>query len=86
MIPYGLYLLTTEHDGNTVAVTVNWVTQTSFDSPLVAIGVKADSGGYEVIKATDYFALNMLGTGQQCAAFSFFKPAERDSATKPSWK
>ena len=81
MIPYGLYVLTAEHDGNTAAATVNWVTQKSFDPPLVAIGVKADSGAYEVLKAAGHFALNMLGKGQQGAAFSFFKSAERDGAT-----
>ena len=81
IIPYGLYVLTAEHDGNTAAATVNWVTQTSFDPPLVAIGVKADPGAYEVLKAAGHFALNMLGKGQQGAAFSFFKPAERDGDT-----
>ena len=40
MIPYGIYVLTAV-DGDTVAAaTVNWVTQTSFDPPLVVVGVK----------------------------------------------
>ena len=82
MIPYGIYVLTAEDgDGNTAAATVNWVTQMSFKPPLVAVGVKADSGAYEVLKAAGHFALNMLGKGQQGAAFSFFKPAERDGDT-----
>ena len=51
MIPYGIYVLTAEDSvGNIAAATVNWVTQTSFDPPLVAIGVKADSGAYALIK------------------------------------
>ena len=82
MIPYGIYVLTAEDgDGNTAAATVNWVTQMSFKPPLVAVGVKADSGAYEVLKAAGHFALNMLGKGQQGAAFTFFKPAERDGDT-----
>ena len=46
MIPYGMFILTTKSkDGQNVgAATVNWVTQTSFSPPLVAVGVKADSG------------------------------------------
>ena len=82
MIPYGIYVMTVEDgDGNVAAATVNWVTQTSFDPPLVVVGVKVDSGAYELVKKTKAFALNMLGKGQQGAAFGFFKPAEKDGKT-----
>ncbi len=81
MIPYGIYVLTADHGGTVAAATVNWVTQTSFDPPLVAIGVKADSGAYAALKGSGHFALNMLGKGQQGAAFTFFKPAEVDGQT-----
>jgi flavin reductase (DIM6/NTAB) family NADH-FMN oxidoreductase RutF len=77
MIPYGIYVLTAKSpDGRIAAATVNWVTQTSFAPPLVAVGVKADSGAYAALKASGSFALNMLGKGQQGAAFAFFKPVE----------
>jgi flavin reductase (DIM6/NTAB) family NADH-FMN oxidoreductase RutF len=82
MIPYGIYVMTAEDaDGNVGAATVNWVTQTSFEPPLVVIGVKPDSGIYATIKTTNCFALNMLGKGQQGQAFTFFKPAEKDGTT-----
>ena len=58
MIPYGLYVLTAAHpDGRVAAATVNWVTQASFEPPLLAIGVKADSGAHALIKDTKAFAL-----------------------------
>ena len=76
-IPYGIYVLTAKAaDGTLAAATVNWVTQTAFSPPLVAVGVKTDSGSYAAIKETGQFALNMLGKGQQGAAFAFFKPAK----------
>lgn len=79
MIPYGLYVLTAEgKDGQVAAATVNWVTQASFEPPLVMVGVKADSGAHAVIKESRAFALNVLGKGQQAMAFAFFKPAARD--------
>ncbi len=39
MIPYGMYVLTTKSgQGEDVdAATVNWVTQTSFSPPLIAV-------------------------------------------------
>lgn len=82
MIPYGLYVLTGESsDGQIAAATVNWVTQASFEPPLLAVGVKADSQAHTVIKSAGAFALNVLGKGQQSAAFAFFKPAERQGET-----
>jgi flavin reductase (DIM6/NTAB) family NADH-FMN oxidoreductase RutF len=79
MIPYGLYVLTGESkDGRIAAATVNWVTQASFEPPLVVVGVKADSASHEIIKDAGSFALNVLGKGQQDLAFGFFKPLERE--------
>ena len=82
MIPYGMYVLTAAHaDGRVAAAAVNWVTQASFDPPLVVVGVKADSGAHALIKDTQKFALNVLGKGQQGMAFTFFKPAEKKGDT-----
>ena len=82
MIPYGLYVLTTGSEGGPVAAaTVNWVTQASFEPPLVAVGVKADSSGHQIIQDTQSFVLNVLGKGQQDIAFKFFKPAAIEGGT-----
>jgi flavin reductase (DIM6/NTAB) family NADH-FMN oxidoreductase RutF len=78
MIPYGLFVLTAarKDGGEVAAATVNWVTQTAFEPPLVVVGVKTDSHAHALIKETKAFALNILGKGQQALAFTFFKPAE----------
>src|SRR5713226_10164867 len=82
MLPYGLYVLTAANKGGQVAAaTVNWVTQASFEPPLVVVGVKADSHAHAIIKETGAFALNVLGKGQQALAYTFFKPAERAGDT-----
>ena len=82
MIPYGLYVLTAEgKDGSVTAATVNWVTQASFEPPLVAVGVKTDSHAHPAIKESGAFALNILGKDQGPMAFTFFKPAQRDGNT-----
>jgi flavin reductase (DIM6/NTAB) family NADH-FMN oxidoreductase RutF len=82
MIPYGLYVLTGEaRDGRVAASTVNWVTQASFDPPLVVVGVKADSGAHSIIREAGAFALNVLGKGQAATAYAFFKPVGREGDT-----
>jgi flavin reductase (DIM6/NTAB) family NADH-FMN oxidoreductase RutF len=82
MIPYGLYVLTGEaRDGRIAAATVNWVTQTAFEPPLVAVGVKADSRAHGIIKDAGCFALNILAKSQTSTAFAFFKTLEREGNT-----
>jgi flavin reductase (DIM6/NTAB) family NADH-FMN oxidoreductase RutF len=77
MIPYGIYVMTAgTRDGDIAAATVNWVTQTSFAPPLLALGVKTDSGIYALARQKGAFVLNVLGQGQAGPAFTFFKPAE----------
>ena len=77
MIPYGLYVMTAVGKGAApAAATINWVTQTSFAPPLLALGVRPDSGVYGAATETGHFVLNILGKGQQPAAFTFFKPAQ----------
>ena len=58
--------------------TVNWITQALFKPPLLAVGVKADSQIYDIVKTVGNFTLNVLGKKQQGTAYAFFKPAERD--------
>lgn len=78
MIPYGLYVLTARHEENYAAATINWVTQTAFEPPLIVIGVKGDSSAHNLIKDTEVFALNILGKDNASLAGAFFKPTERE--------
>ncbi len=82
MIPYGLYVMTAAvGDDKIAAATVNWVTQASFQPPVVAVGVKKESGIHALAQESGFFALNILGKGQQGAAFAFFKAVQRDDNT-----
>jgi flavin reductase (DIM6/NTAB) family NADH-FMN oxidoreductase RutF len=76
MIPYGFYVLGHKNGEELGAATVNWVTQCSFEPPLVAVGIKKDSGAYASVKATGTFALSFLESGQKDLAFAFFKGTE----------
>ncbi len=74
LIPYGLYVLTVTGD-KPASGTINWVTQASFDPPLLAMGVKADTLSFQNLKAGGTAALSFLGTGQGDLAFAFFGDA-----------
>ncbi len=75
MIPYGLYVLTS--NGESIGTgTINWVSQMSFDPPLLAMGVKKDSRNFANIKAGGAMALSFLGSRQGDLAYAFFGDAE----------
>jgi flavin reductase (DIM6/NTAB) family NADH-FMN oxidoreductase RutF len=76
MIPYGLQVLGAAHGGKATVATVNWVTQASFNPPLVVVGIKKDSGSHSMVKDSKAFALSMLAAGQKAIAGAFFRHVE----------
>jgi flavin reductase (DIM6/NTAB) family NADH-FMN oxidoreductase RutF len=74
MITYGLYVVTTKHGDEYSAGTINWLTQASFQPPLVVLGLKADSTTAAHVKAGSTLAINVLESGQKDLAYAFFKP------------
>jgi flavin reductase (DIM6/NTAB) family NADH-FMN oxidoreductase RutF len=57
---YGLYILTAQDGEEVAAGTVNWVTQASFQPPLIALGVKAESRLHALIERTGKLCLMTL--------------------------
>jgi flavin reductase (DIM6/NTAB) family NADH-FMN oxidoreductase RutF len=72
-INYGLYVLTAADGDDVGAAGVNWLTQASFEPPLVVAAVKADSGTAAVIARTGGFAVNVLGEDQLDVGKAFFR-------------
>ena len=77
MIPYGLFVLGAAHGGTATAATVNWVTQASFNPPLVVVGIKKDSGSHAMVKDSKKFALSMLAAGQKIWLAGMSNPVRR---------
>lgn len=72
-INYGLYVLTARNGDDYGAGGVNWLSQASFDPPLVMAGVKADSGSAAIIGQTGVFAVNVLAGDQLDIGKAFFR-------------
>jgi flavin reductase (DIM6/NTAB) family NADH-FMN oxidoreductase RutF len=62
---YGLYVLGTAHGSDRDLATVNWVSQVSFDPPLLAVSVENNSRSIELLRASGTFALSVLGDDQR---------------------
>jgi flavin reductase (DIM6/NTAB) family NADH-FMN oxidoreductase RutF len=68
MFTYGLYAVTSI-DGNDInAFTANWLTQVSFEPPLLAVSVENDSKSLPMIQHSGKFAVNVLRSGQRALA------------------
>jgi len=72
-INYGLHVLTATDGTEYGAGGMNWLSQASFEPPLVMAGVKADSGSAAIIANTGTFAVNVLGADQLDIGKAFFR-------------
>lgn len=74
LFSYGLYAVTAAHDGERGVFTANWLTQVSFDPPLVALSVERDSATLPLIRASGRFAVCPLAEGQRELAGDLGRP------------
>jgi flavin reductase (DIM6/NTAB) family NADH-FMN oxidoreductase RutF len=80
-INYGLYVLTARDGDDYGAGGVNWLSQASFDPPLVMAAVKADSGSAAIIGRTGVFAVSVLADDQLDIGKAFFRSTTVDGGT-----
>ncbi|HEU4793417.1 MAG TPA: flavin reductase family protein [Nitrolancea sp.] len=74
---YGLYAITAASDGEVSGFTANWLSQASFDPPLVMASVERDAHTLSLIRASGRFAVNVLASGQRELAGHFGKKTEK---------
>lgn len=72
-ITYGVYILAVKLDDKYSAATITWVSQASFEPPLLMIGLKKLSNSYKFVIDSKKFSINILNDSQKNMAASFFK-------------
>jgi|SRR5579859_912139 len=65
LFTYGLYAVGARHGDEVSGMTANWVVQSSFEPPMLALAVEADSHTCQVIKASGAFAVSVYESGQR---------------------
>lgn len=88
MFTYGLYAVTARHGDEAAAMTANFITQSSFEPPMVTLAVEVDSKTRRVIEASRAFAVNVYASGQrELAGLLGRKSANRpDKFDDVAWK
>jgi len=74
---YGLYAVAAAHDGDRGIFTANWLSQVSFDPPLVMVSVELDSSTLPLIRAGGRFVVSPLAAGQTELAGNLGRPKRR---------
>ena len=75
-IPHGVFICGVAEGELVNGFTASWVTQGSFEPPLVVMAVRADSSSNGIIQRTGRFSLNVLPADQKELAAVFFKPQQ----------
>ena len=78
MIPYGIHVITARHEGRIAAATIDWVTQASFEPPMVVCCLRRDSLIYDLVVNAGIYAIHPLGADQKPFAMHFFKNKTAD--------
>ena len=78
-MPYGLYVLgSTDGDRRRNAMTINWVTQVSFDPKLIGVGIESTAYTHELVEAGGCFSLCIIDREDRAIVRKFTKPVEVD--------
>jgi flavin reductase (DIM6/NTAB) family NADH-FMN oxidoreductase RutF len=62
---YGIYVLTTHHEEKINGMIASWVSQISYDPPLVMVAVHPNRYSHELIEQSGSFALHLLSRDQK---------------------
>lgn len=87
-ITLGVYVVGASHEGRRGAFTAVWVTQASYDPPLLAVSVNPRNATHALMKASGGFAVSVLKQGQLDLAHRFGTPSEsgRDKLAGVAWR
>jgi len=75
--PYGLFAVTVKHGGDEHAMTANWITQASFEPPMVVVAVENSSKTIAMIRDAHHFAVNVFQQGQRDLAGKLGRSSEQ---------
>lgn len=80
-ISYGVYIVSAKSSKGYSASIVTWISQASFDPPLIMMGLKKSGRIDEYIKEAKHFVVNIVGKDQKDFAATFLKKSEIRGAT-----
>lgn len=65
LFTYGMYAVTAHHSDRNGVFLANWLSQCSFEPPMLMLSVERDSTTLQLILASELFAVHVLASGQR---------------------
>lgn len=65
LFTYGMYAVTAHHADRDGVFLANWLSQCSFEPPMLMLSVERDSSTLQLIEASGTFAAHVLASGQR---------------------
>ncbi|MCC7105497.1 MAG: flavin reductase [Chloroflexi bacterium] len=78
MVPYGLYVVTVRDGEEQNGFTANWLTQVSFEPPMIVLSIEADARSLGMIRHVGRFGVNILASGRRELASSLGRSSKRN--------
>lgn len=72
---YGLYAISCANEGEVNAFTANWLSQVSFEPPLVAVSIENNTKSLPMILSSHHFIINVFRSGDRELAGKLGKSA-----------
>jgi flavin reductase (DIM6/NTAB) family NADH-FMN oxidoreductase RutF len=77
-LTYGLYVITAASGERLSASTVTWLSQASFNPPLVMIAVRENGSLHDVLQTSEGLVVHLVAQDQQDFAAAFLKPVRQE--------
>ena len=82
---YGIYVLTCRHEETINGMIASWVTQVSYDPPLIMVAVHPNRFSHELLKKNPVFALHVLDISQKAMLGRFKGPVPQKKFSDLEW-
>jgi len=85
-ITYGLYILTTKKGKEINGMIASWVSQVSFNPPLVMVVIRTNRYSHKLIRESGIFALNVMGKENTGLVGKFKLPTAKEKFKGIKWE
>ena len=79
LLTNGIYVLTSRNGDDYGVATITWVSQVSFQPPLVMAALRKDGNVFRCLQASGVAVLHIVGSDQQDLAQKFFSPTKESN-------
>jgi flavin reductase (DIM6/NTAB) family NADH-FMN oxidoreductase RutF len=83
---YGIYVLTTRYENIINGMIASWVSQVSYEPPLIMVAVHPNRYSHDLLKKSGHFALHILDREQMDLLARFKSPDPESKFASVAWR